>query len=57
MAIKHFQKIFATTFDGKPFEVSNRKAFLCKEHVPRSVCDSERDRRRGKDPLSDEEMQ
>jgi hypothetical protein len=57
MAIKNLQKIFATTFDGKPFEVSNRKAFLCKKHAPRSVCDSERDRRRGKDPLSDEEMQ
>jgi len=57
MVIKNLQKIFATTFNGKTFEVSNRKDFLRKKHAPRSVCDSERDRRSGKDPLSDEEQQ
>ena len=57
MVIKNLQKISATTFNGKTFEVSNRKDFLRKKHAPRSVCDSERDRRRGKDPLSDEEQQ
>ena len=54
MVTKNLQKIVATTFNGKPFEVSNRQDFLRKKHAPRSVCDSERDRRKGEDPLSDE---
>jgi hypothetical protein len=38
-------------------EVFSRDIFTHRKHVPRSVCDTERDRRQHKDPLKEEELQ
>ncbi len=56
MVVKGSHKIHASTFNGKPFEISSRIDFMNKRHAPRSVCDTERDRRRNLDPLKDEEL-
>jgi hypothetical protein len=55
--VKNLHKISVETVDKKHIEVSIEQDFFNTRHVPRSVCDSERDRRNGRDPLKEEELQ
>ena len=57
MVGKGSHRLNASTFNGEPFKIHSLKIFIKRKHVPRSVCDTERDRRRNRDPLKDEELQ
>lgn len=55
--VKNLHKGSVAAIDKKQIEVSIEHNFFNTRHVPRSVCDSERDRRNGRDPLKEEELQ
>jgi hypothetical protein len=56
MVVKYNYKSLSATINLKAFEVVSSKHFLGKKNTPRSVCDSKRDRLRGKDPMAEEEL-
>jgi hypothetical protein len=57
MDSKNHHKSPAAIINLRAFEVAGDKKFIEKKHTPRSVCDSKRDRLRGKDPMAEEEFQ
>lgn len=56
MVIKKSQSMLQSTSNIESSEV-HKLDLTYGKHVPRSVCDTERDRRQHKDPLKEEEMQ
>lgn len=46
-----------STFNLESPKVFSRDIFTSRRHAPRSVCDTERDRRQHRDPLKEEELQ
>jgi hypothetical protein len=57
MAIKKSRSLHHLTYNIESSEVFSRDIFTYRKHVPRSVCDTERDRRQHRDPLNEEELQ
>jgi hypothetical protein len=56
MVMKKTQNLAHSTFDLESSKVHSRDNFTYRKHVPRSVCDTERDRRQHRDPLKEEEL-
>jgi hypothetical protein len=54
MAIKKSRGLHHSTFNAESPRIFSREFFTS---VPRSVCDTERDRRHHRDPLKEEELQ
>jgi hypothetical protein len=57
MVIKKSKELHASTFNNHKFEVCTQDVFTHSMHTPRSVCDTERDRRLHRDPLNEEELE
>lgn len=57
MVIRKSQNLDHSTFNVESSKVLSRDIFTYRRHVPRSVCDTERDRRQHRDPLKEEELQ
>ncbi len=56
MVIKNLSKLQSTNNIKSP-NVAKRDDIISAKHAPRSVCDTERDRRQHRDPLKEDEMQ
>ena len=54
MAIKKSHSLHHSTLNAESPKIFSRELFT---HIPRSVCDTERDRRHHRDPLKEEELQ
>jgi hypothetical protein len=54
---KKAQSVQHSTFNREPCEVFSQDISTIKQHPPRSVCDTERDRRLHRDPLKEEELE
>ena len=57
MAIKKSKELSASTSNNHHFRIHDQAILMHGIHAPRSVCDTERDRRLHRDPLSEEELQ
>lgn len=56
MVIKKSQNLDHSTLNVESSKALSRDTFTDRRHVPRSVCDTERDRRQQRDPLKEEEL-
>ncbi len=56
ISIKKSQSMRHSNFSKEPNEVVSQDISTYKRHLPRSVCDTERDRRLHRDPLKEEEL-
>ncbi len=57
MVIKKSESMLHSTSNMESSKVHRLDLISYGKHAPRSVCDTERDRRQHKDPLKEEEMQ
>ena len=57
MVMKKSQSLQHSICNIESSKVPIQDIITYRKHIPRSVCDTERDRRQHRDPLKEEEMQ